>query len=39
MKSIILILIHNKGNLKALASQFGHWILDNSVKISTLVNR
>ncbi|MGQ1520419.1 hypothetical protein ACT44D_18440 (plasmid) [Acinetobacter baumannii] len=29
----------NKGNLKALASQFDHWILDNSVKISALVNR
>ncbi len=31
--------ILKRGNLKALASQFGHWILDNSVKISTLVNR
>ena len=30
MKSIMLTLIHNKGNLKALASQFDYWILDNS---------
>ena len=39
MKSIMLTLIHNKGNLKALASQFDYWILDNCVKISALVNR
>ncbi len=28
-----------KGNLKVLASQFDYWILNNSVKISALVNR
>ena len=39
MKSIMLTLIHNKGNLKALASQFDRWIYENGVKISGMVNR
>ena len=39
MKIIMLTLIHNKGNLKALASQFDHWIYENGVKISVLVNQ